>query len=110
MAGAPAVQPIVTPEAVVLDFQRAGVASRSIAFLIDVVLLALVVGLLLLIVFQSAGDDLDGTASALVALLTSLGVVIIWFCGFETLWRGRTLGKAAMGLRVVGVDGTTVRF
>ena len=46
----------------------------------------------------------------MVAVLTSLGMVIIWFAAFETLWRGRTLGKAAMGLRVVGVDGTTVRF
>jgi uncharacterized RDD family membrane protein YckC len=30
--------------------------------------------------------------------------------GFETLWRGRTPGKAAMGLRVVTVEGAPVRF
>ncbi len=110
VAGAPAVQPIVTPEAVVLDFERAGVASRSIAFLLDLIGLGVVVGVLLYVVFQTAGDEADGTAGALIAILTSLGMVILWFCGFETLWRGRTLGKAAMGLRVVGVDGTTVRF
>ncbi len=110
VAGAPAVQPIVTPEAVVLDFERAGVASRSIAFLLDLIGLGLVVGVLLYVVFQTAGDEADGTAGALIAILSSLAMVIIWFCGFETLWRGRTLGKAAMGLRVVGVDGTTVRF
>ena len=110
MAGAPAVQPIVTPEAVVLDFERAGVASRSIAFAIDMVALIVVVGLLLLVVFQLAGDEADGTAGALIAVLTSLGMVIVWFCAFETLWHGRTLGKAALGLRVVGVDGTSERF
>ncbi len=110
MAGAPAVQPIVTPEAVVLDFDRAGVASRAIAFLLDVLALAVVVGVLLLLVFELAGGELDGTAGALIAILTSLGVVIAWFCGLETLWHGRTLGKAAMGLRVVGTDGTSVRF
>lgn len=110
VAGAPAVQPIVTPEAVVLDFERAGVASRAIAFLLDVLALAVVVGVLLLLVFQLAGDEVDGTAGALIAILTSLGVVIAWFCGFEALWRGRTLGKAAMGLRVVGADGTSERF
>ena len=106
----PRSQPIVTPEAVVLDFERAGVASRSIAFLIDILALVLVVGIILLVVFQAAGDDIDGTAGALIALLTSLGTVVIWFCAFESLWRGRTLGKAAMGLRVVGVDGTSERF
>ena len=110
MAGAPAVQPIVTPEAVVLDFERAGVASRAIAFLIDVLALAVLVGVLLLLVFQLAGGELDGTAGALIAILTSLGVVVAWFCGLETLWHGRTLGKAAMGLRVVGADGTSERF
>ena len=110
MAGAPAVQPVVTPEAVVLDFDRAGVASRAIAFLLDVLALAVVVGVLLLLVFELAGGELDGTAGALIAILTSLGVVIAWFCGLETLWHGRTLGKAAMGLRVVGTDGTSVRF
>jgi uncharacterized RDD family membrane protein YckC len=110
VAGAPAVQPIVTPEAVVLDFERAGVASRAIAFLLDVLALAVVVGVLLLLVFQLAGGELDGTAGALIAILTSVGVVIAWFCGLETLWHGRTLGKAAMGLRVVGTDGTSVRF
>ena len=29
---------------------------------------------------------------------------------FETLWRGRTLGKAALGLRVVTIEGAPVRF
>ena len=28
-------QPIITPEAVVLDFDRAGVASRTLAMLVD---------------------------------------------------------------------------
>jgi uncharacterized RDD family membrane protein YckC len=110
VAAAPAVQPIVTPEAVVLDFERAGVASRAIAFLLDVLALAVLVGVLLLLVFQLSDGDLDGTAGALVAILTSLAVVVAWFCGLETVWHGRTLGKAALGLRVVGTDGTTEGF
>jgi uncharacterized RDD family membrane protein YckC len=110
VAGAPAVQPIVTPEAVVLDFERAGVASRAIAFLLDILALAVIVGVLLLLVFQLADGELDGTAGALVAILTSLAVVVAWFCGVESVWHGRTLGKAALGLRVVGTDGTSERF
>lgn len=103
-------QPIITPEAVVLDFERAGVASRALAFAIDALALGAVVGLLLWAIYVGAGDDRSGTAAAVVALLTSLMTVVVWFCAFETLWRGRTLGKAAMGLRVVSADGTTVRF
>ncbi len=103
-------QPIITPEAVVLDFERAGVASRTIAFAIDVLALVTTLFALLLVVYLVMGELDTGGGAALVAVLTSLGVVIAWFCGFETLWRGRTLGKAAMGLRVVSADGTTVRF
>src|SRR5215471_6585815 len=41
------VAPIVTPEAVVLDFDRAGVASRALAFSLDLFLLVLTLTLLL---------------------------------------------------------------
>lgn len=112
VAGSPGAQPIITPEAVVLDFERAGVASRTIAFAIDVLALAATLLVLVLLVLLVVGDDSDnsGGGAALLAVLTSLGTVIVWFTAFETLWRGRTLGKAAMGLRVISADGTTVRF
>jgi len=109
VAGSAAVQPIITPEAVVLDFERAGVASRTIAFALDALALGVTLVVLLLVTFLLL-DDEGGGGAAVAAVLTSLGVVIVWFTAFETLWRGRTLGKAAMGLRVVSADGTTVRF
>jgi len=109
VAGGPAVQPIVTPEAVVLDFERAGVASRAIAILIDAIALGLIILGLVLLVVTLAGDD-AGTANTVIAVVGSLLTVFVWFCGFETFGRGRTPGKAAMGLRVVGADGTTERF
>ena len=38
--------------------------------------------------------------------------IVLWATrsSCETLWRGRTLGKAALGLRVVTVEGAPVRF
>lgn len=92
-----------------LDLERAGVASRSIAYTLDLLALAVTVGVLLLAVDLVAGLD-TGEGAALVAVIASLGMLVVWFCAFETLWRGRTLGKAALGLRVVGADGTAVRF
>jgi uncharacterized RDD family membrane protein YckC len=93
----------------VLDFERAGVASRTIAALLDALALGAVVVVVILLVDATVGLE-GGTGAAIAAVVASLGAVIAWFCGFETLWRGRTLGKAAMGLRVVSTDGTTIRF
>src|ERR687892_932582 len=109
MSWSPGSQPVITPEAVVLDFERAGVASRTIAAVLDLLALAVLLIVLLIVLDNLVGLG-SGGGAAIVAGATSLLVVIAWFCGFETLWRGRTLGKAAMGLRVISTDGTTIRF
>ncbi|MGI8575326.1 MAG: RDD family protein [Egibacteraceae bacterium] len=103
--------PIVTPEAVPLDFNEAGVGSRGLAILLDwLVLGAAMIALM--------------TASGLVfsAFESSGAVVASWFAvmnllllfGYpitcETLTRGKTLGKLVMGLRVVTAEGAPVRF
>jgi hypothetical protein len=48
-----------------------------------------------------------GLAGVFVGLFT---VLFIYPVAFETLWRGRTPGKAALGLRVVTVEGAPIRF
>ncbi|HEX8802732.1 MAG TPA: RDD family protein, partial [Acidimicrobiales bacterium] len=103
------VQPIITPEAVVLDYERAGVASRTLAMTVDGLALLAV---WLLLAFGAAWllDASDGAGSAVIYVLASLALVFAWFCGFEVLWQGRTPGKAALGLRVVTTDGTPLRF
>jgi hypothetical protein len=45
-----------------------------------------------------------------LSLLGTVAVLVGYPCVFETLLRGRTLGKMAVGLRVVGDDGGPVRF
>jgi len=99
----------VTPDAVALDLEVATIGSRGIAYLLDLLLFAVVFLLLSLVQFALVGggwfDSGLGVAIALVlAFLWQFGYPI----GFETLWRGRTLGKAAMGLRVVTVEGAPV--
>src|SRR4029453_2001765 len=102
-------QRIVTPEAVILDLERAGVASRTLAFTIDVLALAAVLAAMAFAVVRTVGD-VGGVGGGVAAIVTSAGVVVVWFCSWETLWRGRTPGKAALGLRAVSLDGTTIRF
>ncbi len=105
-------QPIITPEAVVLDFDRAGVASRTLAMVVDFfallatwIVLAIIVGLIV------AGTSSDGGGFlAVLYVLFSLLLVFAWFWGWETFANGRTPGKMALGLRVVSDDGTPERF
>jgi uncharacterized RDD family membrane protein YckC len=101
--------PIVTGEAVAVELRPAGVGSRGIAVLIDLAIeYAALIGLTVL-ASNVLGSANDATAEAF--FITAIVVVLLGYpVGFETLWRGRPLGKAAMGLRVVRDDGGPVRF
>ena len=100
---------MVTPEAVALEFTTANVGSRSLAFLIDIVIVGAV----------SLGGLLAlglGTNALPAWLVVPILIILLpgWYFGYfvasETLWNGRTVGKAALGLRVVTKEGGPVRF
>ncbi|AIG79586.1 Conserved putative membrane protein [Amycolatopsis japonica] len=100
---------LVTGEAVVLDVRAAKLASRGLAMMLDVALqlIALIVAMLVLSQVAVFGDE----ALALTLFLVTLVLIMVGYpviC--ETLSRGRTLGKMALGLRVVRTDGGPVRF
>jgi uncharacterized RDD family membrane protein YckC len=102
---------IVTPEAVVLEFETAGMGSRLLAAFVDsVIQLVLLVAVLVAAAgLNSVGIGLGGAATGMLYFLLFL-LVFGYPAGFETLWRGRTPGKAALGLRVVTVEGGPIRF
>lgn len=99
---------IITPEAVVLDVETAGVASRVFAGLIDlaVQMAMLWVGMLVI----AAGGGFDESASTTTASLLIAAVMMGYPVVFETLTRGRTVGKRAMGLRAVTLEGAPIRL
>ncbi|MGI8757741.1 MAG: RDD family protein [Acidimicrobiales bacterium] len=100
---------LVTPEAVVLELETAGLGSRLPAALIDLA----IQGVLLVVAsvaLLGIGDATSATAGVVVLLLVFSAVLLGYPIAFETLWRGRTPGKAALGLRVVTTDGAPVRF
>ncbi len=105
---------IITPEAVVLEFDTGGAGSRVLAELID---LTLQVTALLVVVAASSvfftsvgGGGGVGWIGVVVLVLTVFLILIGYPIALETLWNGRTLGKAALGLRVVTVEGAPIRF
>jgi uncharacterized RDD family membrane protein YckC len=100
---------VVTGEAVALDLRVAQLPSRVVAALIDFAVMAVAFGVLGGIAGQLVAVDDSAAAAALtivVVVLVFLGYPLV----FETLSRGRTLGKMAMGLRVVRDDGGPITF
>jgi uncharacterized RDD family membrane protein YckC len=102
-------QPIVTGEAVALELRPAGVGSRGTALVIDLVAQFIVT---VAWAWALTGIGVSGDSAAVQAIvLTMLVATVLGYpVGFETLWRGRTPGKAVMGLRVVRDDGGPIRF
>ncbi|MCW2777294.1 MAG: domain containing protein, partial [Frankiales bacterium] len=99
---------LVTGEAVALELRPAAVPSRVLAAVLDGAL-----QLLLLLVLGTAATFLGGGSeagdAALVVLVLVLALVV-YPVAFETALRGRTPGKAALGLRAVRDDGGPIGF
>jgi uncharacterized RDD family membrane protein YckC len=102
-------EPMVTGDAVVLDVQIAQLPVRALSAFIDIVVMFFGyltgVGLAASVLGQF-DDALAGAFLVIFTVLAFVGYPLI----FETTTRGRTLGKMAMGLRVVSDDGGPERF
>ena len=103
---------IITPEAVVLELELAGVASRVFAGLIDAVIqVVLYIVLILLVLFAlSSSMNVSEQTTAAVAGFVLFVVIFFYPIVSEMVSRGRTLGKSALGLRVVTIEGAPIRF
>ena len=102
---------IVTGEAVVLDLPCARFPTRALARIIDSLLQAAVLlAIFVIAAIALSGHSLD-TASLAAVFVTAIVLVIVGYpVAMETLSRGRTVGKMALGLQVVSDDGGPVRF
>ncbi|MFJ9523727.1 RDD family protein [Kitasatospora sp. NPDC101801] len=100
---------LVTGEAVVLGLRSAKLPSRALAIWLDLAAeFAVLIGVLILL--EQTTGEMDEAAATAIAL----GLMVFCLVGVpvmvETLSRGRSLGKLALGLRVVRTDGGPVRF
>lgn len=100
---------MVTGDAVVLDVQVAQLPVRALSSLIDltVVFIGYMMGITLWAVTLS---DLDEALSAAILIVFTVLALVGYPVVFETATRGRSLGKIALGLRVVSDDGGPERF
>jgi uncharacterized RDD family membrane protein YckC len=105
------VDEVVTGEAVVLEVPVARFPSRMVALAIDLIVEAVLLFILILAtVAAGTGGGLDLASGAAVFLVGFVLVIVGYPTIFETLTRGKSLGKLAMGLRVVSDDGGPERF
>ena len=99
---------VSTPERVSFDYQVAGLGTRAIAQLLD--LLILICVLIAVFIVASAASVL-GTGTAILILAIGAFVVIFgYFWLSEALWSGQTIGKKAFRLRAVGDRGEPLTF
>jgi uncharacterized RDD family membrane protein YckC len=102
-------EPVVTGDAVVLDVQIAQLPVRALSAMIDVtvVFIAYIIGLVL---WATTLTQFDNALSAAVLVIFTVLALVGYPIAFETSTRGRSLGKMALGLRVVSEDGGPERF
>lgn len=102
---------IETPEHVPIGFELAGIGSRGAAVILDVVALGITASVLAVAGMGFAGlgvTEWVANAGFAVYLLVLFALQWGYFFVAEGFFNGRTLGKHALGLRVVGEGGTRV--
>ncbi|HEX9064078.1 MAG TPA: RDD family protein [Streptosporangiaceae bacterium] len=101
---------VVTGEAVVLDLAVARFPSRLAALLLDILVQIPAIIFVVVVVTVSGADHLNPASAAAVYISSIMLVLVGYPLIFETVSRGKTLGKMALGLRVVSDDGGPERF
>ncbi|HXJ57672.1 MAG TPA: RDD family protein [Verrucomicrobiae bacterium] len=99
---------IRTPEGIVFSQLLAGPVSRFMAWLIDAAILFAVSSILgIVIVLLSM---VTGGAGQAIGLLAFFVLSIGYSIYFEWMWRGQTLGKRILRLRVMDAEGLRLKF
>ena len=100
---------VVTGEAVALELRLAQLPTRALAIMLD---MSIQIGLLfvLAVLVGVTGTSLDTAAAAALSLVVVIGVIVGYPLALETLTRGKTVGKYALGVRAVRDDGGAIRF
>jgi uncharacterized RDD family membrane protein YckC len=94
---------IGTPEGVTFKLTLAGPVTRFLAFAIDLSAISLISGLIgmTLRLFWALNGDAIQALVILAYFVVSIGYSIV----LEWIWRGQTIGKRVLNLRVVDADG-----
>ena len=101
---------VATPERVSFDYQVAGLGTRAIAQILDLLILTGVLIAVSLLAFGAGAATNSGTAAVLVIVIGGFIAVFGYFWISEALWSGQTIGKKVFRLRAVGDRGEPLTF
>ena len=99
---------LVTGEAVALDVRPASVILRAAGSIIDTIAYAALYLLILLAFFVAFGDSADPALTQAVVIAALVFSILVVPVLVETLTQGRSLGKLAIGARIVRDDGGAI--
>src|SRR5437773_4340877 len=100
---------VATPERVSFDYQVAGLGTRAIAQILDLLILTGVLAGLYFAAF-AVGPAGMNTVAYLIAVVGTFVIVFGYFCTCEAFWSGQTVGKKVFRLRAVGDRGEPMTF
>lgn len=104
-------QQLVTGEAVALDLRATGFVLRAAGTIIDFIVYAGAYFLLIVLFLTLAGQlGLDQALTQAVAVTAGVLCLVVAPTAVETLSQGKSLGKLAVGARVVRDDGGSIGF
>jgi uncharacterized RDD family membrane protein YckC len=101
---------IATPERVSFDYQVAGLGTRAIAQLLDLLIVTGIIIAVLFFAFAVGTVTGSETAVNLIIIVGLFAVIFGYFWISEALWSGQTVGKKAFRLRAVGDRGEPLTF
>lgn len=102
---------LVTGEAVALDLRPASFVLRAAGAMIDfVVYVGAYVLLLLLLISMADTFGLDEAVSAALGITALVLCIVVAPTAVETISQGKSLGKLAVGARIVRDDGGAIGF
>jgi len=107
---------VETPELVVLTYSIAGIGSRAMAAITDLLIVLATIAVLGIVFFAVvatggfAGFDLGGSWGIAILILVQFGLLWGYYVLFEGLMDGQTPGKRVHHIRVVREGGYSVTF
>jgi len=104
---------VTTADNVDIGYHLAGLATRLVAGALDLLIVTVIAAIASLVLFSILAGGSGYRAGALAITLIAAAdffVVIGYFTISQTVSGGRTLGKSALGLRVIRADGGAPGF
>jgi len=99
---------IETPEGVVFSFELATPVTRALAWAVDAAAMAVASSMIgqVLLALKLLSGDWASAVSVIIYFAISIGYAIL----LEWRWRGQTIGKRLLGLRVIDVHGLRLQL